>query len=106
MPLPALLAAIPLIGWIGTILLGSAAVWIGTNILHNVQWTLIQLGALAVGFFALYKSVGLFGMKDQSDDKIMILAAIGVILIVLGIPNLIFSAAGQETIKYTIVPFQ
>lgn len=96
--------ALPLMGWIVSIIAGSVAVWLAANIFNTVMFTVYHMIFFAAGIYLLVK-YGIPKLYTTSglDKYAAMITLIAIALIALGIPKLLFSFAGNNT-SYSIVP--
>ncbi len=99
----AFLMAIPAIEWIIAGILTLVVSGMGLFLFDYFQITVIRLGLLALGIYILIKIVlpNIVDIENKDKEKrLIVLALFGLLLILLGAPNIFFGAATGQT--YTL----
>ena len=96
----AFLAAVPLRGYLVTATLAIILSAIGLLVFDFFEVTAIRLIALGTGLYILLKFAlpGITTVKDKDKEKTYIfLAIVGIILIIIGLPNVFLGATTGQT---------
>lgn len=74
----------------------------GAQLIEGLRYTFLHVIFLALGGAAAWAFFrGLTSSKSVSTNRLLLIAGIAFVLILLGIPNLLFASAGMQT--YSII---